>query len=274
MYSRSKPGELPKSLRHPFAPDQPAGPPRRRRPRPRGLPLRRLPCRVGAEPLAGLPLGPTGYGNSPYQCFSAFAGNTLLVSPELLVEQGLLAPGALEGQPTLPEDRVEYGEAFPHKEALLKEAFDNFRRTEPAITASAFEEFKTASAAWLDDYALYRSLKREHDEAAWTEWEAPTRSRDPSALDEARARLSEQIEEVKFKQFLFFDQWTRLREYCKGQQIQIVGDIPIFVAHDSADVWAHPDLFQLNEDGSPLGRRGCPARLLQRDRAALGQPAL
>src|SRR5215210_9070649 len=90
-----------------------------------------------------LPLGPTGYGNSPYQCFSAFAGNTLLVSPELLVEQGLLAPGALEGLPTLTEDRVEYGEAFPHKEALLTEAFDNFRSTEPALVAAAFEEFKT-----------------------------------------------------------------------------------------------------------------------------------
>ncbi len=93
-----------------------------------------------------LPLGPTGYGNSPYQCFSAFAGNTLLVSPELLVEQGLLAPGALEGLAALADDRVDYGEAFPHKEALLKEAFDNFKRTEPAVVAAAFEEFKSAAS--------------------------------------------------------------------------------------------------------------------------------
>jgi len=219
-----------------------------------------------------LPLGPTGYGNSPYQCFSAFAGNTLLVSPELLVEQGLLAPGALEGLHTLPEDRVEYGEAFPHKEALLKEAFDNFRETEPALVAAAFEEFKTASAGWLDDYALYRSLKREREEAAWTEWEAPLRQRDPAALEEARTRLSQQIEEVKFKQFLFFDQWARLREYCKGQNIQIVGDIPIFVAQDSADVWAHPELFKLKEDGRPSVVAGVPPDYFSKTGQLWGNP--
>ncbi|HEX6183017.1 MAG TPA: 4-alpha-glucanotransferase, partial [Pyrinomonadaceae bacterium] len=196
-----------------------------------------------------LPLGPTGYGNSPYQCFSAFAGNTLLVSPELLVEQGLLAPGALESLADLPADHVDYAEAFPRKEALLREAFENFRRTEPALVAAAFEEFKTSAAAWLDDYALYRSLKRERNEAAWTEWEQPLVRRDPSALEGARARLADQIEEVKFKQFLFFDQWARLREYCRGQNVRIVGDIPIFVAQDSADVWSHPDLFKLREDG-------------------------
>ncbi len=205
-----------------------------------------------------LPLGPTGYGNSPYQCFSAFAGNTLLVSPELLVEQGLLAPGAPDDRPALNEKSVNYEAAFARKETLLHEAFDNFRRTEPALVAAAFEEFKSASAGWLDDYALYRSLKREHGEASWTDWPAPPRLRDPAALDEARARLAEQIEEVKFKQFLFFDQWTRLREYCKGQNIQIVGDIPIFVAQDSADVWSHPDLFKLDERGRPSVVAGVP----------------
>ncbi|MBV9927121.1 MAG: 4-alpha-glucanotransferase [Acidobacteria bacterium] len=219
-----------------------------------------------------LPLGPTGYGNSPYQCFSAFAGNTLLVSPELLVEQGLLAPGALEGLPALPEDRVEYGEAFPHKEALLKEAFENFKRTEPAVTAAAFGEFKRAAANWLDDYALYRSLKREHGEASWTDWDAPLVRRDPAALDEARRVLAAQIEEVKFKQFLFFDQWTRLREYCKGQNIQIVGDIPIFVAQDSADVWAHPDLFKLGEDGRPSVVAGVPPDYFSKTGQLWGNP--
>jgi 4-alpha-glucanotransferase len=219
-----------------------------------------------------LPLGPTGYGNSPYQCFSAFAGNTLLVSPELLVEQGLLAPGALEGLPALPEDRAGYGEAFPHKEALLKEAFDNFKGTEPALVAASFEEFKAASAGWLDDYALYRSLKREHGEASWTEWGAPLVRRDPAALDEARARLAERIEEVKFEQFLFFDQWARLREYCRGQRIQLVGDIPIFVAQDSADVWSHPDLFKLGEDGRPSVVAGVPPDYFSRTGQLWGNP--
>jgi 4-alpha-glucanotransferase len=219
-----------------------------------------------------LPLGPTGYGNSPYQCFSAFAGNTLLVSPELLVEQGLLAPGALEGLPELPADRVDYAEAFPRKEALLGEAFENFRRTEPAVVSAAFGEFKSAAAAWLDDYALYRSLKRERGEAAWTEWEEPLRRRDPRALEEARGRLSAQIEEVRFKQFLFFDQWGRLREYCRGQNIRIVGDIPIFVAQDSADVWAQPRLFKLGEDGRPSVVAGVPPDYFSKTGQLWGNP--
>jgi len=219
-----------------------------------------------------LPLGPTGYGNSPYQCFSAFAGNTLLVSPELLVEQGLLAPGALEGLADLPADHVDYAEAFPRKEALLKEAFENFQRTEPALVAAAFEEFKSGAAAWLDDYALYRSLKRERNEAAWTEWEQPLVRRDPPALEDARRALADQIEEVKFKQFLFFDQWTRLREYCRGQQVRIVGDIPIFVAQDSADVWAHPQLFKLKEDGRPSFVAGVPPDYFSKTGQLWGNP--
>jgi 4-alpha-glucanotransferase len=219
-----------------------------------------------------LPLGPTGYGNSPYQCFSAFAGNTLLVSPELLVEQGLLAPGAVEGLAPLPGGQADYAEAFPRKEALLKEAFDNFRETEPALVSAAFEEFKASHAAWLDDYALYRSLKRERHEAAWTEWEAPLVRRDAAALDEARARLSERVEEVKFAQFLFFDQWARLRAYCQGQGIRIVGDIPIFVAQDSADVWAQPHLFKLDERGRPAVVAGVPPDYFSRTGQLWGNP--
>ena len=219
-----------------------------------------------------LPLGPTGYGNSPYQCFSAFAGNTLLVSPDLLVEQGLLAPEAIEGAPTFPEERVEYGDAFSHKEALLTKAFKNFVRTDPAAVRSAFEAFKISASAWLEDYALYRSLKRERKEVAWTEWEEPLVRRDADALREARARLAEQIEEVKFKQFLFFDQWKRLREYCHGQQVSIVGDIPIFVAHDSADVWAQPRQFQLDELGRPRVVAGVPPDYFSKTGQLWGNP--
>jgi 4-alpha-glucanotransferase len=184
----------------------------------------------------------------------------------------LLAPGALEGLTALPAEHVDYGEAFPRKEALLREAFDNFRRTEPAVTAAAFEEFKSSSAAWLDDYALYRSLKRERNEAAWTEWDAPLVRRDASALEDARTRLADQIEEVKFKQFLFFDQWTRLREYCRGQRVRIVGDIPIFVAQDSADVWAQPELFKLKDDGRPSVVAGVPPDYFSRTGQLWGNP--
>jgi 4-alpha-glucanotransferase len=219
-----------------------------------------------------LPLGPTGYGNSPYQCFSAFAGNTLLVSPELLVEQGLLAPEELASAPAFPDERVEYGACIEFKNALLGKAFENFKRVNPAGVRTEFEKFKEASSSWLDDYALYRSLKRERNEVAWTDWEEPLVRRDPSALDEARRRLRVEIEEVKFKQFLFFDQWTRVREYCHDRGILIIGDIPIFVAHDSADVWSHPEQFKLDERGRPTVVAGVPPDYFSRTGQLWGNP--
>jgi 4-alpha-glucanotransferase len=219
-----------------------------------------------------LPLGPTGYGNSPYQCFSAFAGNSLLISPDLLVEQGLLAPGDLPDTPPPTGARVEYGQAVEFKEALLGRAFENFERANPLGVRSEFEKFKEASSGWLDDYALYRSLKRERNEVAWTDWEESLVRRDPGAIDEARARLAEEIERVKFKQFLFFDQWTRLREYCHDKEIKIIGDIPIFVAHDSADVWAQPHLFKLDERGRPRFVAGVPPDYFSRTGQLWGNP--
>jgi 4-alpha-glucanotransferase len=219
-----------------------------------------------------LPLGPTGYGNSPYQCFSAFAGNTLLISPDLLVEQGLLAPEEVNDVPTFADGRVEYGEAIEFKERLLRKTFENFARANPAGVRGEFEKFKESSSAWLDDYALYRSLKRERGEVAWTDWEEPLIRRDSAALEEARARLRGEIEHVKFKQFLFFDQWTQLREYCHDKGIQIIGDIPIFVAHDSADVWAEPHLFKLDERGRPRFVAGVPPDYFSRTGQLWGNP--
>jgi 4-alpha-glucanotransferase len=219
-----------------------------------------------------LPLGPTGYGDSPYQCFSAFAGNTLLVSPEQLVEQGLLAPEDLSDVPSFPDARVDYGRAFEFKEALLARAFENFERANPAGVRAEFEKFKEASAAWLDDYALYRSLKRERNEVAWTEWEERLVRRDEETLAGARLRLAKETERVKFKQFLFFDQWARLRAHCRDKQIQIIGDIPIFVAHDSADVWAKPHLFKLDESGRPRFVAGVPPDYFSRTGQLWGNP--
>jgi 4-alpha-glucanotransferase len=219
-----------------------------------------------------LPLGPTGYGDSPYQCFSAFAGNTLLVSPERLVEQGLLAPEDLSDVPSFPNARVDYGRAFEFKEAMLAKAFENFERANPAGVRAEFEKFKEASADWLDDYALYRSLKRERNEVAWTEWEERLVRRDEETLAGARLRLAREIERVRFKQFLFFDQWARLREHCRDQQIQIIGDIPIFVSHDSADVWARPHLFKLDERGRPRFVAGVPPDYFSRTGQLWGNP--
>jgi 4-alpha-glucanotransferase len=219
-----------------------------------------------------LPLGPTGYGNSPYQCFSAFAGNTLLVSPDLLVEQGLLAPEEIADAPSFSGESVEYGRAIEFKEGLLRKAFENFERAQPAGVRTEFEKFKEASAVWLDDYALYRSLKRERAEVAWTSWEEPLVRRDAAALHAARQRLRGEIEAVRFKQFLFFDQWSRLREYCHGKEIKIVGDIPIFVAHDSADVWSHPGLFKLDELGRPRFVAGVPPDYFSKTGQLWGNP--
>lgn len=219
-----------------------------------------------------LPLGPTGYGNSPYQCFSAFAGNTLLVSPELLVERGLLAPEDLKDAPGLPEGRVEYEAAAEFKDALLQKAFANFRAGGAAAAAAEFAEFKRGAASWLDDYALYRSLKRERGEVAWTEWESPLVRREAAALAGARARLGEEIEAVKFKQYLFFGQWSRLKAYANGKAVQIIGDIPIFVAHDSADVWAAPRNFRLDERGRPAVVAGVPPDYFSKTGQLWGNP--
>ncbi|MBC7930716.1 MAG: 4-alpha-glucanotransferase [Rubrivivax sp.] len=219
-----------------------------------------------------LPLGPTGYGNSPYQCFSAFAGNTLLISPDLLVEHGLLAPEELSDAPSFTDEHVEYGAAIEFKDALLAKAFENFQRANPAGVRAEFEKFKEASSAWLDDYALYRSLKRERNEVAWTSWEETFVRRDPDTLTIARERLSDRVEEVKFKQFLFFDQWTRLREYCHGKGVKIIGDIPIFVAHDSADVWSRPEQFKLDERGRPTVVAGVPPDYFSRTGQLWGNP--
>jgi 4-alpha-glucanotransferase len=219
-----------------------------------------------------LPLGPTGYGNSPYQCFSAFAGNTLLVSPDLLAEHGLVAPGDVTHAPRGDDARVDYGAAFGLKERLLARAFENYKAARPAAVRNLFEEFKARSAGWLDDYALYRSLKRERGEAAWTSWEPELVRRDGPALDAARSRLAEEMESVRFRQFLFFEQWERLREYCHGKGIRIIGDIPIFVAHDSADVWSQPRQFKLGEGGRPTVVAGVPPDYFSKTGQLWGNP--
>ncbi len=191
-----------------------------------------------------LPLGPTGYGDSPYASYSAFAGNTLLISPEHLVEEGLLDQADLEEQPFGP---VEYGKVNQLNADLLRRAYDRFRTTDEANLRSDFETFARQQSHWLDNYALFRVLKDEHDGAAWTEWDAALVSGADSAL-----------EAQKFYQFLFFRQWAALRKYSHEHGIKIIGDFPIFVAHDSADVWTNPELFKLDSSGKPLVVAGVP----------------
>jgi 4-alpha-glucanotransferase len=205
-----------------------------------------------------LPLGPTGYGDSPYACYSAFAGNTLLVSPDQLVADGLLTPEDLANLPTFEAERVDFEAVHKHKDTILRQAFASFNRSVDANVRDAFAEFCRRNVSWLDDYALFRALKDEHGGVAWNEWESSFVRRDPAALEAAKKELGEQIEAQKFYQFLFFRQWFALKTYCNKRGIKLVGDIPIFVAHDSADVWTNPDQFKLNEDGTPIVVAGVP----------------
>ena len=205
-----------------------------------------------------LPLGPTGYGDSPYACYSAFAGNTLLISPEQLAEEGLRTKEDLADTPEFTDDRVDFDAVHKYKDSILRKAFAGFKQDSDPKLRLAFEEFCQNSASWLDDYALFRALKDAHGGVAWHEWEPPLVRREPAAITAAQKELCEQIEGQKFYQFLFFRQWFALKSYCNQRGIKLIGDIPIFVAHDSADVWTNPDQFKLNEDGTPIVVAGVP----------------
>jgi len=205
-----------------------------------------------------LPLGPTGYGDSPYQCFSAFAGNPLLINPDVLVEQGHLSPGDVEHVPDFPALQVDYGPVIQYKAGLLQTAFDNFRRKEDAQEQREFTTFCLSKQAWLDDYALFMALKDQHQGAMWTTWEKDIASRQPEAIAHWTQALAEKVERHKYLQYQFYRQWAALRQYARNRNIRIVGDIPIFVAHDSADLWAHPELFHLDENGNPTVVAGVP----------------
>ena len=205
-----------------------------------------------------LPLGPTGYGDSPYQCFSAFAGNTLLINPQRLVRDGLLSAEDLANAPAFPEEKVDFGPVIEFKSALLRKAFENFKRTNNAMLRDEFGAFCHQVAPWLDDYTLFRAIKDARGGVAWHTWEPALVRRDPKALEAAREELRDAVDAQKFYQYLFFKQWLALKSYCRERHIQIIGDIPIFVAHDSSDVWTHPYLFKLHETGVPRVVAGVP----------------
>ena len=189
-----------------------------------------------------LPLGPTGYGDSPFACYSPFAGNTLLVSPEVLFEEELLAKNDLDEIPPLPTEQVDFELVHKTKEVILDKAFARYRHTADTELRRAFETFAEQNASWLDDYALFRALKSAHEGAAWHEWTPTLAGREPVALARAREELHDQIESHKFFQFLFFKHWFALKAYCNERNIKLIGDIPIFVAHDSADAWTNRSL--------------------------------
>jgi 4-alpha-glucanotransferase len=202
-----------------------------------------------------LPLGPTGHGNSPYQSHSSFAGNPLLIDLPNLVERGWLAAEACLDDPLLSIDHVDFDAVGVLKEGVLRLAYERFKRRgeDPH-----FAEFITANQVWLDDYVLYQALKDVHGGAPWYEWEPELVARDKSACARWRDRLDEGIRYHEFVQYAFESQWQALRAACHEKGIMLIGDVPIFVAHDSADVWAHPELFYLDEHGQPSVVAGVP----------------
>jgi 4-alpha-glucanotransferase len=206
-----------------------------------------------------LPLGPTGYGNSPYLCYSTLAGNPLLISPEVLMNAGWLQAEDLEGFPNFPDDRADYDLIAPYRYALLKSASVRFKTEATPDQWRAFETFCQQKTAWLEDYALFMALKDANQDLSWYQWEPAIAQRLPTALEQSRQQLAEGIYFHKYLQFEFFQQWTALKNYANHQGIQIIGDIPIYVAHDSADVWANPDIFCLDpETGEVALMAGVP----------------
>lgn len=219
-----------------------------------------------------LPLGPTGYGDSPYQCFSAMAGNPLLVSPEKLVQDGLIFPEDIPNIPDFPKERVDYGKVIDFKMGLLKQAYQNYKHSQNTDLKGEYLTFCKNAADWLNDYALYRSIKDAHDGKAWYNWPMSLARRDASVLSEVEEQLADEIEQQKFFQFLFFRQWLHLKHYANHQGIKIIGDIPIFVAYDSADVWQNLDYFKIDSLGRPTVVAGVPPDYFSKTGQLWGNP--
>ena len=213
--------------------------------------------RSGCKLWQILPLGPTGYGDSPYQCFSAFAGNPYLISPEFLLRDGLLLESDFADKPDFTAVRVNFGLIIPWKLNLLQKAFARYKAN-PGSLRAGFDAFCAENSSWLDDYALFMALKDSYGGGAWNGWPAEIKRREASALANARRSLASSALRFSFYQFLFFKQWNDLRAYANSKDIQMIGDIPIFVAGDSADVWANPELFFLDEQGNPTVVAGVP----------------
>jgi 4-alpha-glucanotransferase len=205
-----------------------------------------------------LPLHPTGYADSPYQCFSAFAGNPLLLSFDHLREAGTLTDADLRTVPPFPQDWVDYGSVITYKFAVLRRAAETFFADGSRADHAAFENFCLAATSWLDDYALFMAYKDTRRENTWATWDAPIRQREPEAIRAWSDKLAPQIKAHKYYQFEFFRQWERLRAYCRERDIRIMGDVPIYVAHDSADVWVRRELFHIDDNGLPTIVAGVP----------------
>ncbi|MBN1640131.1 MAG: 4-alpha-glucanotransferase [Anaerolineae bacterium] len=215
-------------------------------------------ARAGQTLWQVLPLGPTGYADSPYAALSTFALNPMLISLDLLFDQRLLDPPDIDTLPWLSRDRVDYATTIAYKAPILRRAALRFDAEAVGRTRAAYDQFCRDNASWLDDYALYIAAKRYHADIAWPAWERGIALRDPQALDRWREKLRIEIIAHRALQYLAWAQWRALLDHAHQYGVRIVGDVPIFCAHDSADVWAHRDLFALDEEGQPTHIAGVP----------------
>ena len=205
-----------------------------------------------------LPIGPTGGDNSPYQSTSAFAGNPLLLSPDRLMEQGLLSREEIRPPISDKVGSLNFTEAARWKAALLKKAFEHFGEQKHVGRQSEFDAFSKVESYWLEDFSLFSAIQGNEGTADWTSWHPELRTRQPDALLRAQKRFADDIRYHEFVQWQFSMQWKELKAYCAAKGIRLIGDIPLFVAHQSADVWAHPELFKLNAAGNPTVVAGVP----------------
>lgn len=205
-----------------------------------------------------LPLGPTGYGDSPYQCFSAFAGNPYLISSTLLMDVGLLLLEDLQDRPDFAAESVDFGPVIQWKLKILDRAYKNFKQKQPDELTEQFQQFINLEQDWLMDFALFMAIKEVNGGLSWDHWDDDLRKRDRKALEKFQAKNKTLIESHMFKQFLFFTQWTDLKKYANDHGIEIIGDIPIFISFDSSDAWSNPDLFYFDEDLKPTVVAGVP----------------
>jgi 4-alpha-glucanotransferase len=219
-----------------------------------------------------LPLNPTDpvSGNSPYSSLSAFAGNTLLISPDLLKESGLLNDEETSNIPSFPNERCDYSTVIPYKTGLLYRAYERFKTN--GNERSLYDKFCEKNKGWLDHFALFVVVKKDQNGKAWAEWEKGLRDKNPKEMDRMKKEFHDELEREKFLQYLFFKQWLSLKKYCNDKGIELIGDIPIYVNYDSVDVWTHPELFKLDKDKKPTFVAGVPPDYFSKTGQLWGNP--
>ncbi len=217
-----------------------------------------------------LPVGPTSYGDSPYQSFSAFAGNPYFIDIEGLIRDGLVKREEVEKETWFTtEEYIEYDVLYEKRYPILKKAYQEWKKK---ASKDSYYAFEREQQFWLEDYALFMACKEQFKQNEWLKWDGDIKERKPEALDRYKTELFDEIEFWKFLQYRFYREWNQLREYAHEKHIQIIGDIPIYVALDSADVWVHPELFQLDADYKPIDVAGCPPDGFSEDGQKWGNP--